>query len=70
VAGAFAWPVLWLLYIFVQGQFTRWYPYPFLDVTTLGFAVALRNSLAVLVLGIVLAVVLKVLDRRMPAPAG
>ncbi|HWC83804.1 MAG TPA: Pr6Pr family membrane protein [Pseudonocardiaceae bacterium] len=70
VAGAFLWPVLWLLYIFVQGQFTRWYPYPFLDVTTLGFAVALRNSLAVLVLGIVLAVVLKVLDRRMPALAG
>jgi hypothetical protein len=63
VLGAFVWPVLWLVYIFVQGAFTRWYPYPFLDVTKLGFAAALRNALFVLVIGVVLACVAKVLDR-------
>jgi hypothetical protein len=65
VLGAFVWPVLWLVYIFVQGAFTRWYPYPFLDVTKLGFAAALRNALFVLLIGIVLACVAKVLDRAL-----
>jgi hypothetical protein len=63
VLGAFVWPVAWLVYIFAQGAFTRWYPYPFLDVTKLGFATALRNALFVLVLGVVLACVAALLDR-------
>lgn len=63
VLGAFVWPVLWLVYIFAQGAFTRWYPYPFLDVTTLGFTDALRNALFVLLIGVLLACVAKVLDR-------
>jgi hypothetical protein len=65
VLGTFVWPVLWLIYIFTQGAFTRWYPYPFLDVTRLGFPDALRNALLVLVLGVVLACVTKVLDRAL-----
>jgi hypothetical protein len=65
VLGAFVWPVLWLVYIFAQGAFTRWYPYPFLDVTKLGFADAVRNALFVLLIGIVLACVAKVLDRAL-----
>lgn len=67
VLGAFVWPVLWLVYIFAQGAFTRWYPYPFLDVTKLGFAGAVRNALVVLLIGIVLACVAKVLDRTLRA---
>ena len=68
VLGAFVWPVLWLVYTFTQGAFTRWYPYPFLDVTKLGFPDALRNSLLVLALGVVLACVAKVLDRVLRSP--
>ncbi len=67
VAGAFAWPVLWLVYTFTQGAFTGWYPYPFLDVTELGAGSAVRNALLVVVLGALLAVVLRVLDARLPA---
>lgn len=66
VAAAFAWPVAWLAYTFVHGAVSGWYPYPFLDAVELGLATALRNALAVLVVGVVLAVVLKLLDSRLP----
>ena len=66
VAWAFVWPVLWIVYTFGHGAATGWYPYPFLDAHTHGYAVALRNTLAVVVLGLVLAVVFKWLDRRLP----
>ena len=67
VAFAFAWPVLWLVYTFTQGTFTDWYPYPFLDVTVIGFGTALRHAVVVLVLGVVLAAGFRFLDRRMTA---
>jgi hypothetical protein len=66
IAAAFIWPVVWLGYIFTQGAFTHWYPYPFLDVTEIGFGTALRNAGFVVVLGVVLAAVFKLLDRRLP----
>ncbi|NKQ58118.1 Pr6Pr family membrane protein [Amycolatopsis sp. K13G38] len=67
IAGAFVWPVLWLVYIFTQGAFTDWYPYPFLDVTDLGFGTALVNSLLVVAVAIVFAVLFKLVDNRVPA---
>ena len=67
VAFAFVWPVLWLVYTFTQGAFTGWYPYPFLDVTEIGFGAALRNAVVVVVLGVVLAAGFRFLDRRMAA---
>lgn len=66
-ALAFIWPVLWLVYTFVHGAVTGWYPYPFLDVATIGFADSVRNSLFVLLIGVVIAVVLTLLDRFLPA---
>jgi hypothetical protein len=66
-ALAFIWPVLWLVYTFIHGAVTGWYPYPFLDVTTIGFADSVRNSAFVLLIGIVIAVVLTLLDRHLPA---
>ncbi|WP_328610857.1 Pr6Pr family membrane protein [Amycolatopsis sp. NBC_00345] len=67
VAAAFLWPVLWLVYIFVQGAFTHWYPYPFMDVTEIGFGAALRNALLVVVVALVFAALVKLLDRKLPA---
>lgn len=64
---ALIWPVLWIVYTFIHGAFTGWYPYPFLDVTTIGFAASLRNCIVVLAIGIVIAVILVVVDRRVPA---
>jgi hypothetical protein len=74
VAAAFIWPILWLIYIFTQGAFTHWYPYPFLDVTEIGLD-AIRNAILVLALAAAFAVLLRLLDHRLPAlprtiPAG
>jgi hypothetical protein len=66
VGLAFVWPLAWLVYIFVQGAFTDWYPYPFLDVTDLGLPTALRNATFVLVLGLLLATAFKTLDNKLP----
>jgi putative copper export protein len=67
VAAAFGWPLAWLVYIFTQGAFTGWYPYPFLDVTDIGLGAAIGNALLVVVLAAGLAAVITLLDRRLPA---
>ncbi len=67
VVAAFAWPIAWLVYIFAQGAFTDWYPYPFLDVTEIGFAAAFLNALLVVAIGVILALGLKAIDARLPA---
>lgn len=64
---AFIWPAAWIAYTFIHGAVTSWYPYPFLDVTAIGYPEALRNSGGVLLIAIVLAAILTVLDRRLPA---
>jgi hypothetical protein len=66
VAWAFAWPVAWVAYTFVRGALTGWYPYPFLDVAAVGYARALVATAVVLVLGLLVALVLKRFDRRRP----
>jgi hypothetical protein len=70
VPAAFVWPGAWLVYIFTQGAFTDWYPYPFLDVTDLGFGTAVRNTILVLVIGVALAAILKLLDAKLPVLFG
>lgn len=67
VAGAFILPVGWLLYIFMQGSFTHWYPYPFLDVTKLGLGPALLNALLVIAVAAVLALIYRLLDAKVPS---
>ena len=66
-ALAFVWPLAWLVYTFVHGAVTGWYPYPFLDVDTIGFADSVRNSAVVLAIAVVVAVVLRLLDGRLPS---
>lgn len=51
----------------MHGAVTGWYPYPFLDVATIGFADSVRNSAVVLVIGVAIAAVLTILDRRLPS---
>ncbi len=63
-------PLAWIVYIFVQGAFTRWYPYPFMDVTQIGYPHAVLNTGIVAVVFLGLAALLGLVDRRMqPAPA-
>lgn len=63
IALAFVWPVAWIVYTFVHGALSHWYPYPFLDVGQLGFGVVLRNTAFVVVLAAVLIAALKLLER-------
>lgn len=63
---ALAWPCAWASWTLVHGAITGWYPYPFVDVTTHGYAVVVRNALAVVA---VLAAVTALLwwgDRSLP----
>jgi hypothetical protein len=43
------WPLLWIGYTFAVGAATKWYPYPFLDVQLHGYAIAIRNTVGVVV---------------------
>jgi hypothetical protein len=47
IALAMLWPVAWIVYILICGAITKWYPYPFLDVTTHGYGRAAVNAVAV-----------------------
>ena len=38
IARAAVWPVGWLGYTLVRGELTDWYPYPFVDAATQGYA--------------------------------
>ena len=69
-------PLAWLAYALIRGalvddQFGRpFYPYPFLDVTDLGYGTVLVNVLIVAVLFALLALLALVIDRRVPRMRG
>lgn len=44
VSGWLIYPLIYLLYILIRGQICNCYPYPFVDVTTLGMKTVLINS--------------------------
>ena len=49
-----AFPVAWLGFTLVRGAFVHWYPYPFIDVTRLGYGGTLLNCgwVSLLLLGL------------------
>lgn len=63
-------PIAWLVYTFVRGSATGWYPYPFLDVTVLGYGAALTNATLVAVVFLVLAWGVRWADARLPGTYG
>lgn len=44
-----AWPLAYLAYALLRGHWLQSYPYPFIDVTALGYPQTLRNALGLLV---------------------
>jgi hypothetical protein len=58
-----AYPVAWLGFTLARGAFVHWYPYPFIDVTTIGYGGALLNCLWVSLLLLALAAGATRLDR-------
>jgi hypothetical protein len=47
VVLATLWPIGWAIYTLIHGAITKWYPYPFLDVTTHGYDRVIINAVAV-----------------------
>jgi len=58
-------PFAYLVYILIRGYFTGFYPYPFMDVSELGFFNVMRNALGLLVLFVFVSVVLVSIGRRL-----
>ncbi|MFB6721460.1 Pr6Pr family membrane protein [Kribbella sp. NPDC056345] len=58
-------PLLWLAFTLIRGEFVGFYPYPFVDVNEHGYGQVLLNCLLVAVLFLVLAAGATALDRRL-----
>ncbi len=69
MAWSMVWPLAWIGYALALGAVTGWYPYPFLDVTVIGYAAAVRNLAFVAVLALVLLLAFRLGDRKLPATA-
>jgi hypothetical protein len=66
IARAICWPVGWIGYILIYGRITKWYPYPFLDVTTHGYGRVIGNAAAVVAVLLVVTCLFWLGDRRLP----
>lgn len=64
------WPVAYVGYSLAHGAASDWYPYPFVDVTRLGYRTALRNGLGLTVLLVGVGALFMYVDHRMsPTPS-
>ena len=59
------WPVAWLLATLALGPFVDWYPYPFLNVGSIGLGRTLLNCAVIAVLFLALAALALWADRRL-----
>lgn len=48
-------PLIYLFYVLIRGHFSNFYPYPFIDVSKLGFSQVLMNSFGMTLLFIVVS---------------
>jgi hypothetical protein len=58
-------PVLWLAFTLIRGSVIHWYPYPFIDVTKIGYGKAVLNCVWVSLLLLGLAAGATVIDGRL-----
>ena len=65
---AILWPVGWVVYTLIHGAITSWYPYPFVDVITHGYAQVFVNAALVVVVLLFVTAVFWMGDRRLPPP--
>jgi hypothetical protein len=59
------WPVAYVGYTLAHGAATSWYPYPFVDVTKLGYGTALRNGIGLTILLVGVGALFMYVDHRM-----
>ena len=58
-------PACWLVFTLIRGAVIHWYPYPFIDVSAIGYAKAVLNSFWVSLLLLGLAAGATALDSRL-----
>ncbi|WP_109126302.1 Pr6Pr family membrane protein [Dyella sp. C11] len=58
-----SYPAGYFFYVLVRGAVSGWYPYPFLDVTALGYVQVLIDAIAVLVAFVIVALLLVTIGR-------
>jgi len=59
-------PVAWLAFTLIRGAAIGWYPYPFIDVTKIGYIRAVVNAVWVALLFLGIAAGATAFDRRLP----
>jgi len=60
-------PLLYLIYVLIRGFFSGFFPYPFLDITAIGFPNVIQNSVIITVLFLIIAAVFIRLSRMQSA---
>ena len=65
VSWSIVYPLLWLVFTLVRGEFVGFYPYPFVNVDEHGYGRVLLNCLLVAILFLALAAGASYLDRRL-----
>jgi hypothetical protein len=68
--GWLVFPVAYLVLIMIRGALSDWYPYPFVDVLTLGYAKVLINSAGMVVFFLLVSVIFIALGRTMSNQRG
>lgn len=69
VLWSLAFPILWFGYTLARGELTPWYPYPFVDVASHGYARVLVNALLVTLVLSAVSALFWLGDRKLgPAP--
>ena len=61
-------PIVWVAFTLIRGAIYPWYPYPFIDVSQLGYARAALNCVWVALLMLGVAAAALAIDRRLPSP--
>ncbi len=70
VSLAILWPIAWAGYILAYGAITKWYPYPFVDVSSHGYGRVIGNAAAVVAVLLVVTGLYWLGDTRLPPSAG
>lgn len=60
-------PLLYLIFILIRGSISNYYPYPFMDVSKLGFSAVMLNSLYMLIAFSVVSVLFVIIHNALTA---
>ena len=64
ITGWLLYPFAYIVYTFIRGFFTNQYPYPFVDVLTLGYPIVFRNALIIVFLFVLFFISMIALSKR------